>query len=252
MIFQLKERTCSEETSPQTEAKWFESKVIRKATRQIRDTFTYLQTYNHIEIENKRGHRFKLQWTQIEDAHNIICYLPNRKIPQKCLFKKFHKSKTAGIIHLFSAIDYIGIIETLLTPSELSEYLFYREMMIECWRDELTSIPEQALIGQYLKGDYESPPSNSYIKYLYELEHKLEDWDISRIIKTFAENITQKTQPYEYYQIIAEIAKLKRNELKEFKLRFKLSMEKSKNNQLTQPYVIAFTRTDCAFMFLPL
>ena len=44
-IYQIKEREEVEDASPQTEAKWFESKVLKLATRQIRDTLTYLRTH---------------------------------------------------------------------------------------------------------------------------------------------------------------------------------------------------------------
>ena len=43
---------------------------------------------------------------------------------------------------------------------------------------------------------------------------------------------------------------LKRNELREFKIRFKLSVEKARANQFVRPYRIAFPRTSCGFVFI--
>ena len=49
-----------------------------------------------------------------------------------------------------------------------------------------------------------------------------------------------------------EMALLKRDELREFKTRFKLSMEKAKANEFALPYRIVVPRTGCGFVFIPL
>lgn len=49
-----------------------------------------------------------------------------------------------------------------------------------------------------------------------------------------------------------ELAKLARNELKEFKYRLQLSIDKVRANEFTKPYRIYLPRTDCAFVFIPL
>jgi hypothetical protein len=51
---------------------------------------------------------------------------------------------------------------------------------------------------------------------------------------------------------LKEIAKLKRNEFKEFKKRFSVSIEKCNNQNIVPPYIISFPRTNCGFVFIPL
>src|SRR5438105_1983864 len=41
------------------EGNWFENKV-KKATKQVRDTLSFLSKYDAIVLENQRGHRFRL------------------------------------------------------------------------------------------------------------------------------------------------------------------------------------------------
>ena len=75
---------------------------------------------------------------------------------------------------------------------------------------------------------------------------------MSGIIKRFPARITTDGADTDYYQIVTEIAKLKRNELREFKKRFQLSMEKCRSGEFVQPYRFASPRTNCGFLFIPL
>jgi hypothetical protein len=252
VVFQLKERIIEGNSSAQEEERWFNRKVITLGTRQIRDTLTYLSSHKQIELENHRGHIFRLEGCRIASLHKIICYFGHDKLPENCRSKKFHKSRTAGVIHLISASDYLQIVRTLLTPPELSEYLAFREKLIRKWEIIVESLPEQALIGQFLEGNVDSRPNMEFLKYLEALEHRIDEWDMSGVIKKFPERVTMGNETNEYYQIVAEIAKLKRSELREFKKRFQLSMDKCQSNLLTEPYRMACPRTNCAFLFIPL
>ena len=75
---------------------------------------------------------------------------------------------------------------------------------------------------------------------------------MSGVITQFPDRVTTENQPTDYYDIVKEIAKLKRNELREFKKRFRLSMEKSRGNEFVQPYRMASPRTGCGFVFVPM
>ena len=55
IAFQLKERRAE-----LPEANWFENKVLKKATRQVRATLTFLSQHKEIMLENQRGHRFTI------------------------------------------------------------------------------------------------------------------------------------------------------------------------------------------------
>ena len=252
VAFQLKERNYVDATTAEAESRWFERKVLKLGTRQIRDTLTYLRSHEEIEIENHRSHKFHLRPSKITTIHKVVCYLANNNLPDECGAKRFHRSQTAGIIHLIPAKDYRGIVRTLLTPTELFEYLDFREELIEKWNSTVNVVPEPALVGQYLYGDANTSPSIDFLQHLTDLEPRIDEWDMSGVIKQFADRITTNNELTDYYNIVTEIAKLKRNGLREFKKRFQLSMQKCRSNEFAQPYRFASLQTNCGFIFIPL
>jgi hypothetical protein len=252
IVYQLKERQPPSNTNSEKEQKWFKRNIIDSAKRQIRDTLDYLQNHSNIQIQNHRGHIFDIKVTSLDSIHKLILYKAHECLPECCRNLKHHRSQTAGFIHLISSDDYSGIVKTLLTPAEVADYLTFRETLVSKWEEDTLNLPEQALVGQYLSGDSEHRPNLHFIEYLRLLEHKAEEWDLSGIISIFLDRITTGNPPADYYYIVREIAKLKRNELREFKTRFKLSMDKAKINEFTLPYRIALPRTSCGFVFIPL
>src|SRR5437773_11074309 len=101
-LFQLKERHAPAATTVEAEEKWFQSKVLTQATRQVRDTLTYLDGHS-VEIRNHRGHLFTLDIGSIQPLHKLIVYLPHEKLPESRRNLKYHRSKTAGLIHIIPA-----------------------------------------------------------------------------------------------------------------------------------------------------
>ena len=252
IVFQLKERGIQGLTTPDDEERWFNKKVVALASRQIRDTINYLNNHHNFTLENHRGHQLQLESNSISQIHKIICYLGHKDLPLHCRNKKFHQSHNAGVIHLIPANDYARIVRTVLTLSELSEYLDFRQELIEKWGDLVSTLPESALMGQYLAGNPDQRPSLAFIENLEALEHRADEWDLSTIIKNFPDRVTTSGNPTNYYTIVTELAKLKRNELQEFKKRFLLSMEKSASDSWVRPYRMASPRTQCGFIFMPL
>ena len=252
IIFQLKERGVSSPTISDKETVWFDKKVIALGTRQVRDSLRYLDVHQNIRLRNHRGHHFELRSGAIATMHKIVCYRGNSSLPDRCRRKRFHRSSTAGVIHVISAQDYLEVVRTVLTPFELSEYLAFRQELIDKWNDVVSSVPEPALVGQYLEGDSNKKPSAAFLDVLTALEHHIDEWDMSGIIKQFPERVTTDGHPTEYYSIITELAKLKRNELKEYKKRFRLGMDKCRSDALVIPYRMASPRTKCGFVFVPL
>jgi hypothetical protein len=251
ILFQLKQRESPPQTTGQQEHDWFQRKVLKHATKQVRDTLSYLHTHDRITLQNHRGDVFDLQPAAIRTTHKIVVYLPHNRLPVECRRVKHHKSRTAGVIHVFSADDYLGAIRTLLTPSEFADYLGFREALIERWGGELAVLPEQALVGQYLSGSLDHKPGKQFLKYLKDLDRETDDWDLSTIIERFADRITNRAGKTEYYQILREIARLNRNELRPLKARLRLSMEKAKANEFAQPYRVTVPSTNCGFVFIP-
>lgn len=251
-VFQLKERVSPPNRSPESETKWFKDKVIRLGTKQIRDTITYISEYQNVTLANNRGDFIDIPSTLLSAIHKVIVHKSSTLLPDDYRNKKFHKSSTAGVIHIFQASDYLGVLQYLITPAELSEYLKFRKNMIQQYRDTINDISEPAMLGQYLSGDEESRPSEKFSQYLSHLDNDIDSWDMTGVIKNFPERIIEQQNASHYYLIIKEIAKLKRNELMVFKERFMLSWNAVKNDEDVTPYRFQAPGTGCAFYFLPL
>jgi hypothetical protein len=250
--FQLKERDPQPSATEETERRWFERKVLGNATRQVRDTVSYLGQIDSVRLTNARGHEQELKPSQIETLHKLIVYLPQPPIPNECLEVKYHISQTAGFMHIMPGNDYLGIVGTLLTPAEVSDYLQFRERLIRANLGAISAIPEPAMVGQYLSGDHDAAPSHEFLEYLRTLEQRADEWDISGIIKNFTQRTTHSTGPTHYYFVIRELALLKRHELKEFKLRYRKALEFVRANKFALPFRMVVPRTGCGFVIIPI
>ena len=251
-VYQLKERDEQPDTSPEKENKWYEKKVLKLATKQIRDTLSYINDYPDVTLSNNRGHSIDVSSSSLASLHKIIIHKSSKTLPQQCASTKYHRSETAGVIHIFQAYDYLNVVHYLLTPTELAEYFRFREDLINKHGESINDISEPALLGQYFSGDEESAPSETFVPYITALKDDIDNWDMTGIIKRFPDRMYGEEGPTEYYYIVKEIAKLMRNELHLFKERFMLSWRASKENKSVLPYRFLVPRTDCAFLFLPM
>lgn len=251
IAFQIKERSIEGITTPELEEKWFTSKVIKKGTKQVRDTIAYLDKHSPIELVNRRGHQRTIHRSSMKTVHKVVCFDPAPQLPDRCKDMRFHISSTAGVIHLLPSADYIGVVRTLLTPAEVMDYFAFRERLILTWGEKVRSVPEQAILGQYLtEGNVDNEPSLKHANTWRSIKQDVEQWDISGILEKFADRIVGDTATIEYYPVIFELAKLKRNELSEFKQRYLLILENAKKDFL-QAYRMYCRRTGCAFVFVP-
>jgi len=251
IAYQLKQREDVAGSDATKEKRWFNNKVLGKATRQIRDTDKYLRDHESIELQNARKHRSQVTFSSIRQFHKLIVYLPADELPAECRAIKHHRSTTVGVIHVISGHDYLGIVRTLLTPAEVADYLSFREALISRWPDDILSVPEAAVVGQYLSGDFGDRPSVKYIDYVGRLEHHADEWDMSGIIAKFPDRVTTDNGPTDYYPIVRELSLLKRDELRQFKQRFQISLEKARADEFARPYRMAVPRTGCGFVFVP-
>jgi hypothetical protein len=250
VTFQLKERDLSGTHTQETEITWFERKVLGAATRQIRDTLRYLNTYEEINITNERGHIFNVISSKINKRIHVVSYSPHDLLPKEYRRKKFHLSSTAGFIHMIPIYDYVGICQTLITPAEVSEYFEFRKEMSTRHEGKVNFLPEQALIGQFLYGTLDAVPNIDFANYLAVFNQAREEFDFSHILRIFEDRIVTATNSYEYYQILKELAELNRNELRAVKFRFDLCIEKCKKGEFDLPYRVTFPRTGCGFVFI--
>jgi hypothetical protein len=252
VAFQLKERDAVPNATQESEARWLARKVVTRGTRQVRDTLEYLRAHEVIELQNNQGDRFGLKSSTIKSIHKVVCYAPHPLFARDSALKKYHRSQSAGAIHLIAAQDYLGIVRTLITPAEFCDYLSFREELIGRWGVAINEVSEIALLGQYISGDAELRPDQSFAEIVWSLNHRIEEWDMSGVIKLFPVRLLAAHAGNEYYKIVGEIAKLKRNELREFRERFELSMRTCRSGKFVTPYRFASVRTGCAFLFIPL
>lgn len=165
--------------------------------------------------------------------------------------QKFYESKEVGLIHLFHSEDYYWICRYLLTPAEIEEYLCFREELY-IRHKIINQLPEQYVLGHFLETLNVDEINPQYIENLKSMDDELLDFNISYLIENFDNHIKPTIEQTDYYYVIAEIAKLNRVELAEFKKRFILTLEKCKLKEFTLPYRIHIPRTDCSFVFIPL
>lgn len=146
MIFQMKTRE-EPSTDPENERSWFERKVIRKGTQQVRDTIRYLQDCPPV-VANDRGRRIAMP-AGIDPAMvvKIVVFNGSKNLPVDCARHRFHESKTAGFIHVIAAGDWAGIMNTLVTPREIADYLRMRESVCRAHNSGRVPYPKRHSSG---------------------------------------------------------------------------------------------------------
>ncbi|WP_286844117.1 MULTISPECIES: hypothetical protein [Sphingobacterium] len=234
---------------------WFKSKVLKKAVKQIKDTLNYLDVHQSITIENEKGHILNVSDARkCENIKKIIIYEPNDDFPERLRHCKFYESSEVGHIHLFHMEDYFHICKYLITPSEVYEYLDFREDFFEFYKDGANRVHEQYLLGHFFETPNVDHFNAEYIKNLKDQHIKKLDFDISGLIENFKKAIINSGFKPEthYYPIIKAIAQLKRSELTEFKKRISTAIERCEKFEFIIPYKFYSMRTDCAFVFIPL
>ncbi|UCS94355.1 hypothetical protein KZP23_04815 [Echinicola marina] len=249
LISQIKERNDSGNSNIEN---WFKNKVLRKAVKQIKDTISYFEIYKEISIPNEKGHILNVSEARKLEPIKLIIYAPNHQFPETLRFQKFYKSKEIGNVHLFHIEDYLWICKYLITPFEIKEYLDFRELLFLNNEKELNNLPEQYVLGHYLETLDTSMLNPKYVGNLKNLVHDKDEFDISFIIDNFKEKIRIEPDSLDYYAIIRELAKLTRTDLREFKKRYLLAIEKSKTQEFTLPYRITSLNSQCGFVFIPL
>jgi hypothetical protein len=247
IVFQLKERNA--QGGSQDDDSWYENKVIKKGTKQIRDTHTYLSANEFIKLKNHRNHEITISKSNLNSIINLIVFRSSGKLSPELNNKKYYLSSSVGVIHTMSFDNYKKILGILLTFAELEEYLKFRNEVIEKWGEKINFVTEESLLGQFIAlADPQIEPSVGYENYLPHISHQVESWDMTGILHVFFERMYDVG---DHYKIVAELAKLKRSELKEIKTRFTISMERAFQNKISPPLRVMVPRTGCCFVFVP-
>lgn len=248
-ILQLKER--EEPTNdPATERTWFQKKVMKKATSQIRDSLRFLDENQEIGITNERGHRFDIRRDALTHITKIVVYLPGPVLPEDCWQTRYHVSQTAGFIHIVAANDYLGILEKLRVPEDIARYFAYREEVAPSLKASGVELGEADIMGAFLSEDeLPTPQSHENLRYLLQ---DLDAFDLSSLLGNLHEHINRADRPYDYYRILQEFAQVPRSVWREVKLRFMKSLDAARDGQFTLPFRLTYPETDCTFMIAPL
>jgi hypothetical protein len=188
IIFQLKERE-NVSSSEEAHRSWFHNKVLKKATKQVRDTLQYLREYPEIHIQNERGHTFNISSASPRRIVKLVVYSGSASLPADLSRMRFHDSRSAGFMHIMTWPDYIEVCTTLITPAELVEYFEFREKAINRRLAEGGGPSESALLGQFLYGDFDFAPNERYIEYLKKLKHDEADFDIFHFLDHLGDHI---------------------------------------------------------------
>ena len=248
-LMQVKQR-AKETEDPEVERSWFRRKVLGKATSQIRDTLRFLGEHEQIRITNERGHSFDIRGAELADITKIVVFLGGRALPEDCWQTRCHISRTGGFIHILAAHDYLGILETLRVPEDIRRYFAYREAVAPKLRDAHGVIDESDIMGAFLRD--EDLPKPKSRENLHRFVQDQEAFDLSRLLGNLHDHIQSSKQPYDYYGIMLEFARVPRSVWREVKVRFIKSLEAVQQKKFSQPFRLAFPATDCAFMIAPL
>lgn len=248
-VLQLKQREDPTD-DPDAERVWFQKKVLKKATSQIRDSLRFLDENREIHITNQRGHRFDIRRDALTQITKIVVYLPGPALPEDCWQTRYHISQTAGFIHILSANDYLGILEKLRVPEDIARYFAYREAVVPALKTAGIELSEADIMGAFL--NEEAAPTPRSHENLFHLVQDFDDFDLSSLLGNLHEHINRADHPYDYYRILQEFAQVPRSVWREVKLRFMKSLDAARDGQFTLPFRLTFPETDCTFMIAPL
>lgn len=249
-IIQIKERNLSKPKAGTDN--WFKNKVLKKAKEQIRNTLEYLIDYEEIPIKNRRNQTIDISKVNTKEINKIIIHQTDKELKKEYEFMKFYESSINGNIHIFSIEDYHWICKYLITPTELDEYLKFRERIYFKHKLMMNNCPEQYLLSHFLNTEDITLIKPEYINSLTNLKKDVNEFDMSDFLDAFSNNILKSNQKssIKYHSIIKQIGKLKRYELLEFKKRFLKAIKDSKSKERQFPYRFASLRTNCGFVFI--
>lgn len=247
IALQLKQREVPTD-DPEAEASWFRRKILDKAVSQICDTVGYLAAHEQIAITNQKGRTFEIRGTALAEVLKVVVFLPGQALPGTLRRKRYHVSRTAGFVHLISAHDYLGILETLRVPEDIRRYLAFRQAVAP--RIEDPGVEELDIMGAFLAE--EDTPTEGMREVLGRLVQDLEAFDLSRLIGGLHDHIERTDRADDYYEIMLEFAKLPRSMWRAIKDRFMRSLKVAKAHEYARPYRVTFPETSCTFMIAPM
>ena len=237
IAFQMKER---QRDLP--EAHWFEKKVLKIATRQVRDTLRYLSEHDEIAIENQRGHRFRLTPAKLARKHMVVVYDEPASVVYRAR-SNHHLSRTAGLIHVLRSSDLIDVCRTLITLSEIASYLEFRDRIVRVNK----FLSERAILGQFLRGAFNELPDERNAAEFSGFRRDRSRFDIRWFFKELPQIIhtNHNGDDKSYYELLKEYVLLDRFELEQCRIRIGMVNNSLTNSSNLSPMVMATRRGTC-------
>jgi len=253
VLIQIKERNLSAVIGdPANERSWYLRNVLKKRVTQLARTHDYLKSGQPLELRNDRGVKVRLDQGQAKDIYNLVVYAPSPLLSPQFINKKSYVSKRVGFVHLMEYAAYVNICTTLVTPFEIADYLIWRQTICLKKQNDCDAVSEKALVGQFLLGNDNADPSRHFEEYTDRLSRDIEEHNIYGILHKFLDRIQFGNTNKEYYFILKELAKLKRDMMRDFLDRYIWSMKECKKESPGLPRRMTIPAYDCSFIFIPL
>lgn len=234
LIYQLKERQIAEPVNVAAERNWFEKKVLKNGSSQIRDTLAYLDLNQTVALPNDRGQVVEVNSLTRADIHRIIVFRNPHLAAGNLSGSKL--SREGGFIHVFSDADYGRVLNEMKTPAETAEYLSYRAQVLPfdptCGESALL----EGFLSKYSQND------QAVLRQTGDLTR--------RIAALFVDRITNTVTNEQYRQILSELANLRRIPMLCFEHRFSLCYQAAV--EAVDPVITEFMTERCAFLFFVL
>ncbi|MEO8908914.1 MAG: hypothetical protein ABI408_01635 [Gemmatimonadaceae bacterium] len=252
-IFQLMEREQKVASKAGDLEKWVTNNVVRRGVKQIQNTRDVLHGYLGLSLVNQFGHRDYVSPKDPDLMVGIIVY----RVPAKArAFRaaRFKKNKSGAFVHILRDADYFEITQHFVTPTEMHDYFGFRRDVLINWAPTLTAVSEAALIGQYLSEDYSSPPDERFER-AAKSRGGTAACEFSFVLDSLATSIASQEGEYadtEGYEILLELGRLGRHEIRELKQQSRLALEAVLADRFELPHRIVSPRTGCGFLVLPL
>lgn len=217
LVFQLKEREANAPADESSMTSWFRRKVLDKACRQLADTVRFLRAEPSLLVLNQRGHTHDLAGCT-ENIIQVILFRAHSPLPAEIRGQRHYVSKRAGFVHTMDIQDYYQLCHTLALPRELMQYFEFRQELLLARPD--LNWPEPILAAQFIMDTGDRLPDHTAMEVLGRTRIDNASVDLSPILTQFGGKIVHSSSPdnpHQYYQLLAELTKLDRAEMRELK-----------------------------------
>lgn len=250
IIIQVKERAKDQVTDQSAFDKWFKKKVLGKGSNQIADTLAFFKKYPSVTVQNARGIEFELSQLDSATMHKLILFGTLHDGVDQHHMLKLHESQRSGFIHLIQAVDFANLLEWIISPKEMLEYLSLRASFLQKAK-RASKESEKWLFGQFIQcadpGDAGLADGEAVVDRLVDDSKEVDLRPFLDMLGDWA--ISQIGNPRHFQKVILECALLPRSGMREFKLRIVKCLERLDRPGPETLYRIVNAPRDCAFVF---